>query len=58
MAFMLFVGIAQLDGFDGFLTARTFGSEGVELVGNEKSVDAMFHQIQGIHRTIEPQRVA
>lgn len=27
------------------------------LVGNEKSVDAMFHQIQGIHRTIEPQRV-
>lgn len=28
------------------------------LVGNEKSVDAMFHQIQGIHRTIEPQGVA
>ncbi|HMQ04678.1 MAG TPA: Rrf2 family transcriptional regulator [Pyrinomonadaceae bacterium] len=28
-----------------------------QLVGNEKSVDAMFHQIQGIHRTIEPQRV-
>jgi DNA-binding IscR family transcriptional regulator len=27
------------------------------LVGNEKSVDAMFHQIQGIHRTIEPQRL-
>jgi Rrf2 family transcriptional regulator, iron-sulfur cluster assembly transcription factor len=27
------------------------------LVGDEKSVDAMFHQIQGIHRTIEPQRV-
>lgn len=27
------------------------------LVGNEKSVDAMFHQIQGIHRTIEPQRI-
>ncbi|MGD9562072.1 MAG: Rrf2 family transcriptional regulator [Pyrinomonadaceae bacterium] len=27
------------------------------LVGTEKSVDAMFHQIQGIHRTIEPQRV-
>lgn len=25
------------------------------LVGNEKSVDAMFHQIQGIHRMIEPQ---
>ena len=25
-----------------------------QLVGNEKSVDAMFHQIQGIHRTIEP----
>ena len=28
-----------------------------QLVGNEKAVDAMFHQIQGIHRTIEPQRV-
>ena len=28
------------------------------LVGNEESVDAMFHQIQGIHRTIEPQRIA
>lgn len=27
------------------------------LVGNEKSVDAMFHQIQGIHRTIEPHRI-
>lgn len=27
------------------------------LVGNEKSVDEMFHQIQGIHRTIEPQRI-
>ncbi|QYO67430.1 RrF2 family transcriptional regulator [Leptolyngbya sp. 7M] len=27
------------------------------LVGNERSVDAMFHQIQGIHRTIEPQRI-
>lgn len=28
-----------------------------QLVGNEESVDAMFHQIQGIHRTIEPQSV-
>ena len=28
-----------------------------QLVGTESSVDAMFHQIQGIHRTIEPQRV-
>lgn len=28
-----------------------------QLVGNEESVDAMFHQIQGIHRTIEPQRI-
>ena len=28
-----------------------------QLVGDERSVDAMFHQIQGIHRTIEPQRV-
>jgi Rrf2 family protein len=28
-----------------------------QMVGNEKSVDAMFHSIQGIHRTIEPQRV-
>jgi len=27
------------------------------LVGSESSVDAMFHQIQGIHRTIEPQRI-
>lgn len=27
------------------------------MVGNEQSVDAMFHQIQGIHRTIEPQRI-
>jgi len=27
------------------------------LVGNEKSVDVMFHSIQGIHRTIEPTRV-
>jgi Rrf2 family transcriptional regulator, iron-sulfur cluster assembly transcription factor len=27
-----------------------------QLVGNEASVDATFHQIQGIHRTIEPQR--
>ena len=26
-----------------------------QLVGNERSVDEMFHQIQGIHRTIEPQ---
>ncbi len=25
-----------------------------QLVGNEESVDAMFHQIQGIHKTIEP----
>ncbi|CAN5715076.1 Rrf2 family transcriptional regulator [soil metagenome] len=25
-----------------------------QLVGNEKAVDAMFHKIQGIHRTIEP----
>lgn len=25
-----------------------------QLVGTESSVDAMFHQIQGIHRTIEP----
>lgn len=25
-----------------------------QLVGNERSVDAMFHRIQGIHRTIEP----
>ncbi len=28
-----------------------------QLVGNERKVDAMFHQIQGIHRTIEPQRI-
>lgn len=28
-----------------------------QLVGNEQSVDAMFHSIQGIHRTIEPQRI-
>jgi len=28
-----------------------------QLVGTESSVDATFHQIQGIHRTIEPQRV-
>ena len=28
-----------------------------QLVGDEKSVDAMFHSIQGIHRTIEPQRI-
>ena len=27
------------------------------LVGNEQSVDEMFHQIQGIHRTIEPHRI-
>lgn len=26
-----------------------------QLVGNEQSVVAMFHKIQGIHRTIEPQ---
>ena len=25
-----------------------------QLVGDERSVDAMFHQIQGIHKTIEP----
>jgi len=25
-----------------------------QLVGSESSVDAMFHKIQGIHRTIEP----
>ncbi|MBK7707601.1 MAG: Rrf2 family transcriptional regulator [Acidobacteria bacterium] len=25
-----------------------------QLVGSEENVDAMFHQIQGIHRTIEP----
>ncbi|MFL6466692.1 MAG: RrF2 family transcriptional regulator [Pyrinomonadaceae bacterium] len=28
-----------------------------QLVGDEQSVDRMFHEIQGIHRTIEPQRV-
>ena len=28
-----------------------------QLVGNEASVDRMFHEIQGIHRTIEPQRI-
>ena len=28
-----------------------------QVVGTEQSVDAMFHQIQGIHRTLEPQRV-
>jgi len=28
-----------------------------QLVGSESSVDAMFHKIQGIHKTIEPQRV-
>ena len=28
-----------------------------QLVGNEQSVVAMFHSIQGIHRTIEPHRV-
>jgi Rrf2 family protein len=28
-----------------------------QLVGNESSVDAMFHQIKGIHRTIEPQGI-
>ncbi|MGB7068846.1 MAG: Rrf2 family transcriptional regulator [Pyrinomonadaceae bacterium] len=28
-----------------------------QLVGTESSVDAMFHQIQGIHKTIEPQSV-
>jgi len=28
-----------------------------QLVGDEKAVDAMFHQIQGIHRTIEPTRI-
>ena len=29
-----------------------------QLVGTESSVDATFHQIQGIHRTIEPQRIS
>ena len=28
-----------------------------QLVGDERSVDEMFHSIQGIHRTIEPQRI-
>ncbi len=28
-----------------------------QLVGNELTVGEMFHKIQGIHRTIEPQRV-
>lgn len=28
-----------------------------QLVGPERRVDEMFHQIQGIHKTIEPQRV-
>ena len=28
-----------------------------QLVGPESSVDATFHQIQGIHRTIEPQSI-
>jgi len=28
-----------------------------QMVGDERSVDEMFHQIQGIHRTIEPQQV-
>jgi Rrf2 family protein len=28
-----------------------------QLVGTESAVDATFHQIQGIHRTIEPQSV-
>ena len=28
-----------------------------QLVGTESSVDAMFHSIQGIHRTIEPQTI-
>ena len=28
-----------------------------QLVGTESVVDAMFHKIQGIHRTIEPQRI-
>lgn len=25
-----------------------------QLIGNERSVDKMFHQIQGIHRTLQP----
>jgi Rrf2 family protein len=28
-----------------------------QLVGSESSVDKMFHEIQGIHRTIEPQGI-
>jgi Rrf2 family iron-sulfur cluster assembly transcriptional regulator len=28
-----------------------------QLVGNEQSVVSMFHKIQGIHRTIQPQRI-
>ena len=28
-----------------------------QVVGTERSVDAMFHQIQGIHKTLEPQRI-
>ncbi len=28
-----------------------------QLVGNELTVGEMFHKIQGIHRTIEPQRI-
>ena len=28
-----------------------------QLVGNEVSVNEMFHAIQGIHRTIEPSRI-
>ena len=28
-----------------------------QLVGSESSVDAMFHSIQGIHRTLETQRI-
>ena len=28
-----------------------------QLVGSERAVDAMFHKIQGIHRTLEPQRI-
>jgi len=28
-----------------------------QLVGSESTVDAMFHQIEGIRRTLEPQRI-
>jgi len=28
-----------------------------QLVGKEQSVNEMFHKIQGIHRTLEPQRI-